>query len=408
MLLEKADKIGVSNLLASLMTKGTATKTPEELENAIERLGASIYVYANKEAIVVAGNTLAKNYAKTMELVQEILLEPRWDEKELDLLQQSTLADIERQKAEPNSIASIQFDKLMYGENNILSNDNLGTEASVKAISMEDLKAYYNSYIAPGIAKMHVAGAISQPEVSESLAGLNEKWKPKNVEFPALPEPTAPETSQVYFYDVPDAKQSVLMFGYPALAATDADYYPATLLNYRLGGGGFASRLTQELREGKGYTYGIRSGFSGSATTGEFVISSGVRSNVTYEASELVRNIVQDYGENYSEDDLEITKGYMIKSNARAFETLSSKLNMLTNISSYGYADDYAQQREAVVKGITVEEMKALSEKYLNPDKMIYLVVGDAATQMDKLEELGYGKPVLLNNEDVTDELKLQ
>ena len=243
---------------------------------------------------------------------------------------------------------------------------------------------------------MHVAGAISQPEVSESLAGLNEKWKPKNVEFPALPEPTAPETSQVYFYDVPDAKQSVLMFGYPALAATDADYYPATLLNYRLGGGGFASRLTQELREGKGYTYGIRSGFSGSATTGEFVISSGVRSNVTYEASELVRNIVQDYGENYSEDDLEITKGYMIKSNARAFETLSSKLNMLTNISSYGYADDYAQQREAVVKGITVEEMKALSEKYLNPDKMTDLVVGDAATQMDKLEELGYGKPVLI------------
>jgi len=87
----------------------------------------------------------------------------------------------------------------------------------------------------------------------------------------------------------------------------------------------------------------------------------------------------------------------MIKSTARAFETLRSKLNMLTNISNYGYADDYAKQREAIVKAMTVEDIKALAEKYLNPEKMIYLVVGDATTQMGKLEGLGFGKPELLN-----------
>jgi len=406
LLLENPDKIGVSNLLADLMTKGTASKTPEELETAIETLGASINAFATKESIIISGNTLSKNYEETMALVQEILLQPRWDEKEFDLLKQSTLSQIERQKAEPNSIAANQFDKLIYGENHILSNDNLGTKSSVENITIDDLKAYYDFYIAPNITKVHVVGAISKEEVSNSLAQLNNQWSQKDIDFPEISDPVAPDASKVYFYDVPGAKQSVLRFGYPALAATDADYYPAQLLNYRLGGGGFASQLTQHLREGKGYTYGIGSGFSGSTIKGAFGIFSGVRSNVTYESASLVKEILNNYGENYNENDLEVTKGYMIKSNARAFETLRSKLSMLTNISNYGYADDYAKQREDIVKAMTVEDIKALAEKYLNPDKMIYLVVGDAETQMDKLEGLGFGKPELLNEIEIEETIQ--
>jgi zinc protease len=87
----------------------------------------------------------------------------------------------------------------------------------------------------------------------------------------------------------------------------------------------------------------------------------------------------------------------MLKSGARSFETLGAKLNMLSNITEYGYDDNYAKQREEIVKALTVEDMKALAEKYINPNQMIYLVVGDAATQLDKLEQLGFGKPVLLN-----------
>ncbi|MCF6223323.1 MAG: insulinase family protein [Flavobacteriaceae bacterium] len=397
MLLENKNKIGVSNLLANLMTKGTATKTPEDLINAIEKLGASINVFASNEAITISGNTLTKNYAKTMALVQEIILEPRWDEKELNLLKQSVLSKIERKKAQPNSIASNQFNKLIYGENHILSNDNLGDKTSVYSITIDDLKAYYDSYISPNVTKFQVVGAISKDEVNQSLSGLNNNWDSKTFEFPEISDPIIPNTSKVYFYDVPGSKQSVLRFGYPALAATDSDFYPASLLNYRLGGGGFASQLTQQLREGKGYTYSIRSRFYGSNIKGVFVISSSVRSNITYESSSLIKEILESYGKNYDENDLEVTKGYMTKSNARAFETLSNKLNMLTNISNYGYVDDYAKQREGIVKALTVEDIKALAEKYLNPDKMIYLIVGDAATQLEKLEKLEFGKPIILN-----------
>ena len=397
MLLENTDKIGVSTMLAELMTKGTKNKTPEQLENAIESLGATIRAYATDESIFISGNTLAKNYNATIALVQEIVLQPRWDAKEFDLIKQSTLSQITQQKADPNSISRNEFKKLIYGKESILANNRIGTENTVNSISIDDLKNYYTKNAAPSVADFEIVGAISKTEVINSLAPLNKNWEAKKVSIPKIASTNTAASSKIYFYDVPGAKQSVIRIGYLALAATDADFYPAKIMNYRLGGGGFASQLTQELREGKGYTYGINSSFNGSVHKGPFTISSGVRSNVTFESVSLIKEIVAHYGKNFNENDLEVTKGYLIKSNARAFETLSAKLEMLYDISNYNYADDYAKQQETIVKKITLDELKKLSEKYLNADKMIYLVVGDAETQLKKLEQIGFGAPILLN-----------
>ena len=397
LLLENKDKVGVSNLLANLMTKGTKNKTPEELENAIESIGARISAFASNENITISGTTLSKHFDDTMDLVSEILLEPRWDENEFDLLKQSTLSSIQRGKANPNQIAEYEFSKLLYGEQNILAYDNSGTEASVERISILDLKAYYENNLSPTLTNLHVVGAISEDKVVTALENINSNWNAQEVSLPELPLPLYPETSKVYVYDVPGAKQSVIRFGYPSLKATDDDYYATTVMNYRLGGGGFASQLTQQLREGKGYTYGIGSRFSGTSQQGSFRISSGIRTNVTFEATSLVKEILENYGKNYNTEDLDVTKGYTIKSTARAFETLGAKLSMLSNISNYGLADDYAKQREAIVNNMTVEDVKSLIDQYIKPNQMIYLIIGDAATQLDRLEELGFGKPVLLN-----------
>jgi zinc protease len=167
-------------------------------------------------------------------------------------------------------------------------------------------------------------------------------------------------------------------------------------MNYILGGGGFASQLTQQLREGKGYTYGINSAFSGTNSAGAFTIASSVRSNVTLESAQLIKSILQDYPKNFSDRDLETTQGFLIKSNARAFETAGAKLGMLELIGKYGWKYDYVKDREQIVKGMTVQQIKDLSQKYLNTDKMIWLVVGDAKTQLPRLKELGFGDPVLI------------
>jgi zinc protease len=397
LLLDKLDKVGVANLTARMMTQGTAKKTPQELEEAIQQLGASINIFSTTEDIRISVNTLARNYQPTLALVEEILFEPRWDEKEFGLIKQSILSQIRNQESSPNTIANNNYNSLIYGKDNIRSRNILGTADSVNAITIADLKAFYAKNMSPSVARMHVVGALPKAIITSSLTNINKKWTAKKVDIPIYQTPKPPAKSQVYFYDVPDAKQSVLQIGYPALAATDADFYSATIMNYILGGGGFASQLTQQLREGKGYTYGIGSNFSGTKAAGTFTISSGVRTNVTLESAQLIKEILQNYGKNFNDKDLETTKGFLIKSNARAFETSFAKLGMLNNISKYGWKYDYVKGREEVVKSMTVEQIKQLSSKYLDANKMYWLIVGDAKTQLPRLKELGFGEPILLN-----------
>ena len=397
LLLEVPEKVGVSNLLANVMTRGTANRTAAELEEAIDLLGASINVFSGRQYFTISGNTLSRNYNETIKLVEEILLEPRWDEREFDLAKQSVLSQIAQQQSNPNSIATGEFNKLLYGEENIQSFSPLGTEESVQSITMADLKEYHQNYISPAVANMHVAGAIQAGQITRSLRTLNERWETKPVHLPESQSLEWPSESKVYFFDVPNASQSVLRIGYLAIPETHEDYYPATVMNYILGGGGFASRLTQELREGSGYTYGIRSGFDGSNLPGPFTISSGVRSNVTYEAVNLIREILADYPDTFTDQDLENTKSFLLKSNARAFETLAAKLGILQTMSANNWTADYILEQEDVVRDMTREEVSRIAEQYANPDRMIYVIVGDARTQLSGLRDLGFGEPVLLN-----------
>ncbi|CAI8337149.1 MAG: putative zinc protease [Polaribacter sp. SA4-10] len=396
-LLESMDRLGVANLTASLLNKGTKNKTVQELEEAIQDLGASIYSYAGKESITISGTTLSKNYIATLALAQEMLLSPRFDETAFELLKKATISSLRQQQASPNAVARNAYNELIYGKENIRSKNTLGTITSVSKITIEDVKAFYQKSISPSVAKMLVVGNQKESEVIASLTDLNTRWAAKEVLIPTYKTPETPTKPTVYFYDIPNAKQSVLQFGTPALAITDKDYYAASVMNYILGGGGFASRLTQELRERKGYTYGIRSGFSGTKAKGAFTISSGVRSNVTLESAQLVKQILKEYPTTFSDKDLKTTKSFLIKSNARAFETARAKLRMLSNMSTYGWKSNYVKEQEAIVNNMTKERVKELANKYVNPDKLIWLVVGDAETQLDRMKELGYGTPILLN-----------
>ena len=397
MLVEDPSKIGVSNLLGEMLTKGTANRTAVELEEAIDALGASISVRSGTEHITIQGNVLSRNYAELINLLEEILLQPRWDSTEFLLAKQQVISEIEQAKANPLALSSDVFRKIVYGKS-ILSNNSSGSVESVSNITMDDLRDYYEKYIVPNVSRMHVVGSLNQQQIISALDSLAVNWKEKSVQIRQPSLPIEPESSRVYFYDVPGAKQSALRFGYLAMAETHPDYYPAVVMNYKLGGGGFASRFTQELREGKGYTYGIRSGFNGSALPGPFLISSGVRTNVTYESSALIKDILEKYPETFTDQDLENTKSYFLKSNARAFETFGAKLDMLEKLSGYGWSPEYVKEREEIVKNMTIQEIRNLASEYAAPDKMIYIIVGDAATQLDKLKELGYGEPVLIRD----------
>jgi len=397
MLFDSPDKIGVANLVGEMMNRGTQNKTPEQLEDAINKLGASIDIYSTKEKISIKVKTLSRNYQATFDLVTEMLLQPRWDESEFTLAKKDVISQIKQQKMSPRSIANIQMDQIIYGQNNILANNLFGSVESVKSISLENLKDFYRNNLSPTLSSFHIVGDINKSDVLKSLAPLTKAWPKKYLNLPKLAQDKTTNKSKVYFYDVPNSKQSQLRIGYPSITAANKDHYAASVMNYKLGGGSFASKLTQELRETKGYTYGVHSGFYGSSLSGKFMISSGVRSNVTLEAVSLIKDIVTSYQTNFSEDDLKTTQSFYLKSNARKFETFNAKLSILNDMSEYNLTKSYVLKRAKLVEGLTLNRIKTLADDYLEPDKMIYLVVGDAKTQFERLNALGLGKPVLLN-----------
>ncbi len=393
---EDASRPGLANVTAEMLTRGTETKTRAEFENALELLGAQVGVGAGDERIYVSGTTLARNFPATMALVEEMLLHPRWDPAELDLVKAAVTADIQGERAEANVIAERVLSRLVWGPEHILGKGPLGTEASVVSFQPSDLAAFHKAGLVPSNARLRIAGAVSQAEAQAALASLAQTWAAGTAGPVAMTTPAAPGATKIYFHDMPGAKQSVLIFANPGPARASADFYPASAMNFILGGGGFASRLTQELREGKGYTYGIRSGFQGGKTTGQFRVSSPVRSNVTLEAATLIRDIMRDYGATFTAADLELTRTSLAKSRARSFESLNAKLNMLANIGDIGLPADYVARETAALDGLTLEQVQDLAKRLITPDAMYIVVVGDAATQAQRLSALGYGAPVVV------------
>ena len=395
MLLDDPKQVGVANLVTDIMMQGTANKTPVELEEAIDALGSSINMFTSTQSIGIEVSTLKRNLEPTLDLVEEILFEPRWDANEFERIKRETAEGIKRRAAIPSTIASNVFNKLNYGDH-ILANSTLGTVASVESIELADVKSYVETNFAPHLATISIVGDISRSDAIKAFKSMVERWDEKEVTFPDYELPPPNKEGKAYFVDVPGAKQSEIRIGYLSLPRTDPDFYANTIMNMKLGGN-FSGDVNLVLREEKGYTYGARTGFGGSRLSGTFTASSGVRSNTTEESVNIFKDLMTKYHKPIAEEDLAFTKNVTLKSNARRFETLGALRGMISNIATYDLPFDYIKDQEDVVRNMTVESHNALAKKYIRPDEMIYLVVGDAATQLEGMKSLGFGDPILLD-----------
>mgnify|MGYP000064513200 CR=1 FL=1 len=398
--LDPDNKNGVANLLTSIMMEGTKDKTPEQLEQALGDIGAELHFSTSGEFITLEGSTLSKHFDKAVALAQEVLLSPRWDEAEWDRVKAETVAQIQQAQANPGAIAHNVYAKLMYDNNNKLSSPVTGNIDEVNSITLDDVKAYYHDNIIADLTTIHVAGDIKQQEVVKQFNALGKQLKNGKVELPLDAGVLSYDKPTLYFVDVPDAKQSFIRIGSPAMKANAKDYYNAVAVNHNLGGS-FSGQLFQILRLQKGYTYGAYSGLNRSNFGGTFVARSSVRANVTLESLQTFREILGNYGKAFDEDALANTKSVLQKSNARAFETTGSLLNVLENISSYDLSQDYVKEQQQQLQALTIEEAQAAISSYINPDKMVYLVVGDAKTQLPRMQELGLGEPILLDKNGI-------
>ncbi len=398
LLLDDAAKVGVANLMTDIMMEGTKSKTPLELEEAIDELGSSIRMSTSDEAITISANALSTKLDATYALFQEILLEPRWDEKEFARIKQETIETINRRSVDPAAIAEKAHRKLLYGNAHILANNTYGTPASVEQITIADLKNFYAKNYSPSVSFITIAGNVSKEQALKLFAPLEQKWPAKEVKFQEYAVAPSTDKPLLYFIDVPGAKQSQIRIGYMALPYAHPDYFPVTVMNYKLGGS-FNGILNLILREEKGYTYGARSNFFAGIYPGPFVAFAGVRSNATYESAQIFKDEIAKYRNGLSDEDFAFTKSALTQSNARRFETLGALAGLLGQIATYNLPFDYVKQQERIIADMTKARHQQLAQQYLDPNKMVYLVVGDAATQLAGLKQLGLGDPIVLDKD---------
>ena len=398
MLLDPANKIGLSYINAELMNEGTALKTPEELENAMGLLGARISVYSDVERMGISISCLSRYFKEVMELVEEIILHPRFDEGALDRIKNEIKSYIRQASVDPKKIAGAVTNRLLFGADARLAQIPYGNVQSLDSITMDDVKTFYNSFLSPTIANFNIAGAIDQATCEKAIASLVEKWAAKDVTVPTPAVGIPAKRAQIYFVDYPNAPQSMIMISKVGVPYSSPDFYPCVIANYKLGSGS-QGMLFDVLRQQKGFTYGAYSSFTGREYLNTFAASSSVQTSTTKEAVETFINLISNYGVLYNEDFLNTTKYSMLRAKASSFETLDALVGMLSKISSYNLPLDYVLQQEEIIKNMTVEKAKDVIARYIDTNKMIFVVVGDAQTQLEPLRRAGMGSVILVDRE---------
>lgn len=386
---EPADKAGLANLVASLMGESTEKHSAEEISSELEKLGSEINVYSDREDIVVSLSSLNKNLDRTIELMKEIIFQPKFSEEEFNRLIGEQKEMVKNRPTQAAALASDIFRRVML-PNDVAGLPESGTTKSLENISLEDVKAFYKKWFAPDQAQVTIVGNVKADNVKEKLGFLADWAKGNTPELQKLAF-TKGDGKTIYFVDKPGAAQSEIRIGWPSLYYDAVGpYYAANIMNYTLGGA-FNSRINLNLREKNGWTYGARAGFRSSDYENLYAGSAGVKLEATDSAvSEFIREIAEFQKDGVREDEVAFTKSSIGQSEALKYETPGQKSGFLKLIMDNGYDKELSKKRQAVVSKMTKAEIDAMAKNLIHLDEMVVVVVGDKEKLMEKMKRLGY------------------
>ena len=384
-------KVGLAGMVANMMAEDTKKYTAEQMAVELQKLGSTISVSTGLNNMTFNVQCLKKNIDKTMELLEERMLNPNFTAESFDRIQKQTIESFKRMKSVPAMIATAVYDKLNAGYDNIWGLSQSGTEYTIGNLKLKDVQDYYNNYMTSQDTKVVVVGDITQAEIEPKLTFLN-KLPNKKINLLKSGNPPAVEKTKIYLVDVPKAAQTEFRVGYVTGMKFDptGEWFKSNVMNYVLGGS-FNSRLNMNLREDKGWTYGARSVFSSDEYSGNYTFSAGIRADATDSALIETMKDIRNYASGgITADELAFTKNAIGQSDALRYETGFQKAAFIGRMLTYNLPGNYVEKQNKLLAGITKAEIDGLAKKWLVADKMNILLVGDKVKILPGLQKLGY------------------
>ena len=393
-----ADPQGLSGLgstTASLLDDGTKTRTAVDIANEVQSIGAQLSTSSGSDSSGVRMLTLTKNFDKALDVYADVIQNAEFPEAEVESFRKRTLVGLLQRRDNANVISNIVYNRILYGDNHPYGVTL--SETSAKAIKRDDLKRFYSTYYRPNNAVLIVVGDADMKMLTPRLEAKFKDWKTGEISAMNLPNAPSRDKAAIYVVDKPGAAQSVISIGQIGVSRDNPDFFPLQVMNTILGGG-FTSRLNMNLREDKGYSYGAGSGFSFRRGAGPFAATAGVQTAVTKESViEFLKEIRGIRGEiPVTQAELEYNKQSLIRRLPAGFETVDQIAGQLATSVVYNLPDNYFADYISRVNAVTLDDVNRVANKYLTPDKLAIVVVGDRKTIESGLKEVeGLGSSII-------------
>ena len=393
---EPSDFQGISTATASMLSEGTRNFSSRELAEKIERLGANISASSSDDFTMVAASSLSLYNSELLDLVSEIVLLPSFPDSELDLYKRNTIEHLKFQRSQPGFLAGEQTARILYGEHPYAKTSP--SPEDVEKLTRDALVDFHSRTYLPNNAIMIVVGDV---DLEDAVADIDERfnrWQPGEItETKFAKFPVATETT-LTIVDRPGSAQSNIVLANIAIDRKNPDYFPFLVMNQVLGAGA-SSRVFMNLREEKGYTYGAYTRFDAKRLGGDFEATAEVRTTVTGDSlKEFFYELNRIRDESVSEEELNDAKNFLIGVFPIRAETQEGLTNLIVSQYLHGLPEDYLQTYRDNVRAVTAADVKRVAEKYVQPEKISIVIVGDAAEILSQAGSYSTGVEVFDTN----------
>jgi len=382
-------KTGAANLTTAMLREGTTTRKSLDIADQTSYLGISLFPFSSWESNTLSLHTPTAQLDSALALFADVALHPSFPANEFDRLKKNRLTELLQLRDQGPAIANQAFPAILYGTHPYGA-QLIGTEQSVASLSVADLQAYYQVNFKPNNSTLIVVGDITPDQVEAKLNSLFGGWQRGDVATPTYTEPPKSGSTTIYLIDKPGAAQSSFRIGAVGVPRSTKDYFALTVMNTILGGS-FSSRLMQNLREAKGYTYGAGSRFDMRRAAGPFTASAEIVSAKSDSALLEFMKELNAIRQNVSPQELSRAKRYLQLQLPGNFETTQDIAAALVPVAQYGLPLDYYNNYVQSVEAVTLPDVSRVAQQYINPGSLAIVIVGDRKTIEQGLKSTNVG-----------------